>query len=165
MSNVNLNDIIDDFEFLADELEARGLSTRTYLGYLPKTYVEGDTVIRLLNPSNSTMTSEYVRMDRTYQIVLFSERPVTMFQRVNDVMAFFTSQVKFPVKDGFLTINDRINFSEPFLTEGEKMYASIGVIEAYVTRKRPQEEYGKVGEFAVVTVNDEDLHEGNEAKI
>lgn len=157
MSDVVLNDIIDDLEFMADELEARGLSSRTYLGYVPKTYADGEVAIRLLSPTNSTLTSEYVRMDRTYQIVLFSERPATMIQRISDVMTFFTSQVKFPIKDGFLTINDRISFSEPFLTEGERVYASIGIIEAYVTRKRPQEEYDRLGEVTLGTVNGEEL--------
>lgn len=152
------NTYIDDMEALADYLEAEGYATSTSLGVIPKTYKQGLATVRLLRSGNTAMNGHYYGQDRTYQVALFDAKPVELLRKIDGLGASLSANIKMPVKDGYLTIGDNVGFSEVFLTEDERLYAVICVIEATVQRTRPVKEYETVQELGV-TVNEETYKE------
>ena len=150
------NTYIDDMEALADYLEAEGYATSTALGVIPKTYKQGLATVRLLRSGNTAMNGHYYGQDRTYQVALFDAKPVELLRKVDDLSAGLANMMKLPVNDGYLSLMGNVGFSEVFLTEDERLYAVICVIEATVQRTRPIKEYELVQEIGI-TVNEENI--------
>ena len=136
MTEIKLNTMVDDINALSEALINAGLADRAFRGVLPKTYVDNTVAVRVLDVGNAQRTNVHYRQNRTYQVVLFGANTIHMLDRIERAMALLGEGLKLKVEDGYLTTDNGISFSEVFLTEDERLYASIGVLEAYVERQR-----------------------------
>lgn len=136
MTEIKLNTMVDDINALSEALINAGLADRAFRGVLPKTYVDNTVAVRILDVGNAQRTNVHYRQNRTYQVVLFGANTIHMLDRIERTMTLLGEGLKLEVDGGYLTSDNGISFSEVFLTEDERLYASIGVLEAYVERQR-----------------------------
>lgn len=157
MTELNENTLIDDLEAIADLMEGAGVADRVRLGTLPKKLDNGGATVRTLPIKTDNLTYVSYQQIRPYQIILYDENVPKLLDRMDKTLRLFSDTLKIPVKDGYLSIDRGIGFSETLLDEDESSYFTIGVVEAYVNRNRPQEKYDKVQEIEINSINDEEI--------
>lgn len=147
--------MLDDINALSDLLIGVNVGSKAVKGHVPKTYNNEVFSIDYLRGGSETYNGTYYRVNRTYRLVVTGANPPEILTRIGRAQDVLSSQVKFPIQGGFLTIGDRVSFSEIFLSEEKGTYLSIGIIEGYTNRVRPQEEYGVITDVGITTINGE----------
>lgn len=136
--------IIDEINTLGDLLSGVG-ATRFYKQEYPKTYVANTIGIRWQGDSNNDMTNVVYGVERTYQIVYFSDKETTCIQKADDIRSAFNNVIKTKIRglDDYMTLGP-FGFSAPFKTDTDGVHAIVGILPVTVYAQRPQEDYEKM---------------------
>ena len=99
--------------------------------------------IRMLNEDRETETRYHFRIDRTYQIVHFAERPDTVLANMQTIGdAVYQNEHIGPIRiNGF-------SVSQPTMTEND-LFVIIGILDTSIRQARAQETYPKINHIGV----------------
>ena len=110
----------------------------------PKTFV-----VRVIDDGRTTETRYHTRVDRTYQIVYYSDKVADVLTKMDALSFAFMDALIVPVSGS--TRNIRVgtfSYSEPFETEND-LFASIGVLTTEVREARTRPQWPLIGKVNV----------------
>ena len=138
-------DIIAEINTIGDLIAPVSDFTRFYKQTLPLKYVNNTVGIRWQGDSDERLTSEISAINRIYQVVYFGNSEVNCLQNADKIRAVLTNTNKAKLRDsdGYMTF-ESFNYSTPFKTETDGVYAIVGVLLATIYVQRPQVVYPKM---------------------
>ena len=142
-------DIIAEINTIGDLLAPVDV-TRFYKQSLPTKYVANTIAIRWQHDTDSSETAAHYVTDRLYQIMYFGTSEVDCIRKVPQIKALLNQNIKVKIRDtnDYITLVS-FNMSQPFKTETDGVYATVGVL---ATQTRTMREFAPVGKIGCVNV-------------
>lgn len=133
-------DIIREIDTIGDLLKPVDV-TRFYKQTYPAKYVSNTIGIRWEQDADMSETGAHYVIDRLYQIVYFGTSEVDCLRKIPQITRLINQQPKIKIGDtgDFMTLVS-FNMSQPFKTETDGVYATVGVLatKTRVLRDLPQ---------------------------
>lgn len=138
-------DIVTEINTIGDLIAPVSAFGRFYKQTLPKEYVANTVAIRWQGDGDKPMTNVIYGVERIYQIIYFGNSEVNCIQNADKIRAALNNAIKVKLRDsdGYMTL-ESFNYSAPFKTETDGVYAIVGILPATVYVERPQMAYEKM---------------------
>lgn len=142
-------DIVREIDTIGDILAPVNV-TRFYKQALPAKYVANTIGIRWQLDTDASETAAHYVTDRLYQIAYFGTNEVDCIRKVPQIKALLNQNIKIRLRDtnDYITLVS-FNMSQPFKTETDGVYATIGVL---ATQTRTMREFAPVEKIGSVNV-------------
>lgn len=140
-----MTDIVTEINTIGDLIAPVSAFDRLYKQSLPKEYVANTVGIRWQGDRDVPMTNVIYGIGRIYQIIYFGNSEVNCIQQADKIRGAIDNAIKVKLRDsdGYMTL-ESFNYSAPFKTETDGVYAIVGILSATVYVERPQKQYEKV---------------------
>lgn len=138
-------DIIAEINTIGDLIAPAASFERFYKQSLPTKYVANTVGIRWQGDRETSMTNVIYGVERIYQIIYFGNSEVNCIQQADKIRGALNNAIKVKLRDsdGYMTL-ESFNYSAPFKTETDGVYAIVGILPATVYVERPQQQYEKM---------------------
>lgn len=132
-------DIIAEINTIGDLITPAASFERFYKQTLPTKYVANTVGIRWQGDRETSMTNVIYEVNRMYQVLYFGNSEVNCIQTADKIRAALNNAIKVKLRDsdGFMTLGS-FNYSAPFKTETDGVYAIVGILPVQVYAERPQ---------------------------
>lgn len=132
-------DIIAEINTIGDLIAPAASFERFYKQSLPTKYVANTVGIRWQGDRDASLTNVVYEVERTYQIIYFDTSELKCVQHADKIRAALNNAIKVKLRDsdGYMTLGS-FNYSAPFKTETDGVYAIVGILPAHVYVERPQ---------------------------
>lgn len=141
-------DIIAEINTIGDVISPSSEFTRLYKQEFPEKYVANTVGIRWQGDDDSDYTQAAFAINRIYQVVYFGNTEVDCLRKINLIRSAITGARKLQIResDEFISF-DSFNFTPPFKTDTDGVYAVSSVLTTTVREAFPQTEYEKMAEI------------------